>query len=177
MDLSNTTTYPDPDIEALVAEMDETVCQYRGFAPTTRTATEVVRVQAATQALVLAWPLVQSITSVTVDGDALDTDTYTLDGSVIYYDSTFSSSYPATVVYTHGATTVSDTLKRATALYVASVFKSEESGVSRDAISQNFDGVTTRYSTPDITAGRPTGWLEVDRLLNLLPDHRLPGIA
>lgn len=68
-------------------------------------------------------------------------------------------------------------LKRAAAEYVTAVLQSERSGQSRDVISQVGDGTTLRYSTPDWSLARPTGWLEVDRLLNSLPDYRLPGIA
>ena len=39
-------------------------------------------------------------------------------------------------------------------------------------IGQSFEGTYTRFSTPDWNAGRPTGYLEVDRLLNSLPDYR-----
>ena len=39
------------------------------------------------------------------------------------------------------------------------------------------DAGTTRYSTPDWNRGRPTGFLEVDRLLNSLPIFRPAGIA
>lgn len=73
--------------------------------------------------------------------------------------------------------TAPETLKRACTTYVEAVANSTRSGTSRDVIAQSIDGSWTRYSTPDWTAGRPSGWTEVDRLLNSLPDYRLPGIA
>lgn len=57
--------------------------------------------------------------------------------------------------------------------YVRSCALADQSTVPRDVISQSFgDGGYTRYSTPDWAAGRPTGYLEVDRILNGLPDRR-----
>lgn len=70
-----------------------------------------------------------------------------------------------------------ETILDACAEYVVSVVRNRSVGTSRDVIAQSFDGGVTRYSTPDWRAGRPTGYLEVDRLLNSMPDYRIPGIA
>lgn len=67
-------------------------------------------------------------------------------------------------------------LVRACRQYVRSCAMADNSNVPRDVIGQSFEGNYTRYSTPDKSAGRLTGYLEVDRLLNSLPDYRL-GIA
>lgn len=171
--------YSDTDIAELVTELEETVEEYRGVAFVTRTATEVHRVPRATCELVLHQPLVQAVTSLTIDGTVISSSLYEPDADegIIRYDSAFSPDYPATVVYTHGYTAVPARLKRATALYVQEVASLEASGTGRNLLSQNFDGGSTRYSTPDPMAGRPTGWLEVDRLLNMLPDYRIPGVG
>ena len=178
MDL-DAATYPDADIEALVAEFEEVFTDYRGVAPTPREITEVVTVPSVSSKLVLSWPVVSAVDSITVNAVELDADLYEFDGptGVITYQGAFSSLYPASVVYTHGLAAVPAALSRACARYVASVLKSEESGTSRDVLSSNFDGGTTRYSTPDKAAGRPTGWLEVDRLLNSLTNYKVPGVA
>lgn len=68
------------------------------------------------------------------------------------------------------------TLIRACREYVRSCALQTKSNMPRDVIGQSFEGTYTRYSTPDKAAGRPTGWLEVDRLLNSLPDYRI-GLA
>lgn len=81
-----------------------------------------------------------------------------------------------TLTYTHGTSTVPQRLIKACWLYVACTLQQELSGTSRDVISQAFDGATTRYSTPNKAEGRPTGWLDVDRLLNNL-STRIPGFA
>lgn len=83
-----------------------------------------------------------------------------------------ATSYPG-LVYASPPETILD----ACAEYVVSVLRGRSSGTSRDVIAQTFDGGMTRYSTPDWGAGRPTGYLEVDRLLNSLPDYRVPGIG
>jgi hypothetical protein len=48
----------------------------------------------------------------------------------------------------------------------------ERTATSRDTLSQSFEGGTTRYSTPDWNAGRPTGFLQIDADLNSERDHR-----
>jgi hypothetical protein len=66
-----------------------------------------------------------------------------------------------------------NTLLRACREYVRSCALADSSNVTRDVIGQSADGGYTRYSTPDMRAGRPTGYLEVDRLLNSLRDYRV----
>ncbi len=61
--------------------------------------------------------------------------------------------------------------------YVRATALASRSGVPRDVISQNIEGITTRFSTPDKHARRPTGYLDVDRLLNSLPNYRHPAVA
>lgn len=178
MDL-DATTYPDADLDALVSEFEEIAEQYRGVAYVSRTATEIHTSHTVSSVLVLRHPKATAVTSITVNGTALDSTLYRLETEtgIVRYDGVFSNYYPATVVYTHGFAAVPERLQRAAARYVAAVLRSEESGTSRDVLSQSFDGGSTRYATPDAAAGRPTGWLEVDRLLNSLDDYRTLGIA
>ncbi len=58
--------------------------------------------------------------------------------------------------------------------YVLCVLTARSSGASRNTLAESTETGTTRYSTPDWAAGRPTGFLEVDRLLNT---HDWCGIA
>lgn len=165
----------DDVIAELVAEFEEIVEDYRGHAWVPRTVTEVVEVTDRTARLVLDWPLVRSVTSVTINGTAVaaaNYDTAKRAGIITLAAGSASPEYPATVVYEHGLDAPSNALKRACALYVQRTAEAEKSGQGRDLIAQGIDGGTTRYSTPDKAAGRPTGWLEVDRLLNSLPDYR-----
>ena len=68
---------------------------------------------------------------------------------------------------------VDPVLARACREYVRASAVATRSNVARDVISQSVEGLTTRFSTPDKAAGRPTGYLDVDRLLNSLPDRRI----
>lgn len=78
-----------------------------------------------------------------------------------------------TVAYRHGLTSTPSVLLDACTEYVLAVCNSRASGVSRNTLSIATDAGTTRYSTPDWNAGRPTGFLDVDRLLDSLRDYRL----
>jgi len=79
----------------------------------------------------------------------------------------------ATSAFRHGLTSAPAALLDACTEYVLCVARSRASGVSRNTLSEATEVGTTRYSTPDWEGGRPTGWLEVDRLLNTLPDYRV----
>lgn len=83
-----------------------------------------------------------------------------------------TASVPLTVTYTHGYTAPTAILEAACAQYVSRKVAVTNSGTSRDVLSQNFDGGTTRYATPDWKAGRPTGFLDVDADLNAMRHNR-----
>lgn len=169
----------DAVVDGYVAEFEQVAEDYVDEAYQARTATEVHRVRSVTDTIALDRVNITAITSITTDGVALGASSYELDkleGIVRRTTGAFSPTYPATIVYTYGTSTVPEILKRACALYVQRVSEAEKSGQGRDLIAQGIDGGTTRYSTPDKAAGRPTGWLEVDRLLNVLRP-RIPGIA
>lgn len=169
----------DTVVDGYVAEFEQVAEDYIDEAYQARTATEVHRVRSDTTTIALDRTNATAITSITVDGLVLGADTYELDklaGIVRRTTGSFSPTYPVTIVYTYGTGTVPEMLKRACALYVQRVAEAEKSGQGRDLIAQGIDGGTTRYSTPDKAAGRPTGWLEVDRLLNVLRP-RIPGIG
>ena len=81
------------------------------------------------------------------------------------------------ITYEHGLDEVPEVILEACAEYVDAVTSALAAGTSRNVISQAFDGGTTRYSTPDWDAGRFTGWLEVDRLINSAKDYRPQGFG
>ena len=69
-------------------------------------------------------------------------------------------------------------LLRACREYVRACAIVDRGSVGREVIAQaDGAGGTTRFSTPDWDDGRPTGWSEVDRLLNTLEDHRCPSVG
>lgn len=184
--LEDTDAFPDARLAQLVAVFEQVAESYRGVAFTPRSATETVWLyRQACSLLSLSWPKVRSITSVTVDGTLIDADTYDLtDRGQVYSASGFYGT-TGTLVYSHGYDAPGGLTWPGAALlleacrqYVRSKAVLDRSKVGRDAISlAGPDGGTTRYSTPDVAAGRPTGYLVVDEYLNALPDHRIVGVG
>lgn len=161
------------EIGALIAEFVEIAERYRGVALDPRTTTDTFR-HPGDAVQLSRWP-VRSIASATADAAPVTVAdlTYTDTGLVAGFP---DNAETVTVTYSHGIDTPA-AAARACAEYVRAVALAERSGTSRDVIAQSFDGGMTRYSTPDWSRGRPTGFLEVDRLLDGLPDYRVPGVA
>lgn len=90
-----------------------------------------------------------------------------------------SVSGPTTIRYVHGHPRPPATLVAACKDYVRSKALERFGGnrIGRDVISSS-DGAggSTRYSTPDWSAGRPTGYFDIDRVLNSLGTP-LPGVG
>lgn len=130
---------------------------------------------------------IRAIRSLSLAGVAITdftTIAYTLSGALDWSYSTVSvpvsiTGIPRDIVagYEHGYDNPPDALRRACKQYIRAVLLSESSGVPRDVVYQSMDGMTTRYSSPDKEAGRPTGFIEVDRLLNSVIDERTPAIS
>jgi hypothetical protein len=186
--LGDDAQYDDDTLAGYVAEFEQTAEQYRGVAFTPRDCTEVLEVDWGSARLSLSWPKVRAVTSLTIDGVTVSPSSYRA-GAFPWIDSaggfTIAGGYRsglATVVYSHGynAPVATDPIGgkviAACVEYVKSVARARPQRVGREVIATGnvADGSFTRLSTPDWKAGRPTGWLEVDRLLNELPDHRYP---
>lgn len=180
-DIADTDKFPDDLLVDLIADFEKVAEQYRGIAYTTRTLTEtwIATYWNPLDTVSLSWPQVQSITSVTLDGQTLASGTdYLIEvsntGRYRLRRSWFVGWFGTLVVtYNHGCTTVPTTVMRALYDYVRAGAMQNKAGVPRDVISQTLPGGgSTRYSTPDITAGRPTGYIDVDRRLNSMPDFR-----
>jgi hypothetical protein len=181
--------YPDALLTALVAEFELVAEDYRGVAFTPRTAVETVAVVPGATLLTLSWPRVRSVASVVVDGVTVSSTLYRItDADSVQASTGFTAALgylpaQAVVTYDHGydiptATTMpGSVLLRACREYVRICAMADKSTVPREIIGTSADGVTNRYSTPNKAQGRPTGYLEVDRLLNSLPDHRIPVFA
>jgi len=170
--LSDAGKFPDELIDALVAEFEGIVERYRGVAFEPRVVTETVRIDRYTERVRLTWPLARDLTG-TVNDDPAD---WVHDGLFVW-GPVMSSGDIVSLTYTHGFDAPLLDVLRACRQYVRSSALAEQSSTGRDVISQTADGMTLRYSTPSVKDGRPTGWVEVDRILNTLPDFSLPGIA
>lgn len=174
--LQNTTTYSDAELDRLVSEFESIAERFRGVAFVPRTRTEVFTYPSSV-VLLGSQPL-RSITSFTVDGVAGTVANLTVDTSTgKIADGGWYGSKTLSVTYSHGLDSPDANILRACAEYCRAVAFSDRSGQGRDVISQSFDGGVTRYSTPDFARGRPTGYLEVDRLLTSVRDYRTTAVA
>lgn len=180
--LADTTKFPDVVLTDLVSEFEKIAEDYRGAAFETRTVTgEEHLVTRPRRTLGLGNVFVRTVTSLTVDGTSMTGGgaDYYIDkapGIIRFVAGLTGTNQTVLVSYTHSISTTATAypqLIRACREYVRSCALSDRSGVPRDVIAQSLDGGYTRYSTPDKDAGRPTGWLEVDRLLNSIPDYRI----
>lgn len=184
--LADSAKYSDVQIAAYVSEFEGIAEQYRGVAFTPRTALEKFTIYPGTTGVTLSWPRVRGLTAVSVDGTDVDPASYRLvPGGMVActFAFTISGQWPTglvTVSYVHGydIPTPADPLGAgviaACVEYVKSVAASRPQRSGREVIATGADGNWTRFSAPDAARGRPTGWVEVDRLLNNLPDHRTP---
>lgn len=168
-------------IDARIAAFEEIAEPYRGVAFTPRTATNVMVRGCDRTTLVLPHVKVSTPSAIAVDGVAL-TSGQLADVTVWGNEGTLErdagwSGTSVVLTYVYGYATPPAAVLDACTEYVLSTLRSRQSGVSRNVLSEATEAGTTRYSTPDWAAGRPTGWLEVDRLLNSLPDYRVPGLA
>lgn len=187
--LADQARFPDTLLEGYVAEFEQIAEECRGVAFTPRTASETHTIRLGASTIVLNRPRVRSITSVVVDGTTADSATYKVTEAGVVQSSTgfvIASAFPtseAVVTFDHGydvPTTTSNpgaALLRACKEYVRAVALTDRSNVGRDVIRQSAGDMTVQYSTPDASKGRPTGFLEVDRLLTSLPDYRIPAFA
>lgn len=124
----------------------------------------------------------RTIRSVTIDGVAYAASNFdfTDGGILIYVGNTFSKSKDGTrnitVGYEYGYDLPPAKIRREFLKCVRAEALALKSAVPNNAISQSFEGVTIRYSTPDPSNNRPTGILTLDPVL-VQYSERIPGIA
>lgn len=186
--LADDSQFPDSTLAGIVAEFEEIAEDYLNVAYTPRTVTETVTVS-RNASVVFLRPQVSAVSAFSLDGTAIAPTNYQLDtdtGAVVLA-SGWAGDVPApvsgpsystgslVVTYTHGYSTPTQRLLRGCTQYVRAVALSDRSGVARDVIARSVDGMTDRYSTPDPEKGRPTGFIEVDRLLSSMPRYLRAG--
>lgn len=169
------TSIEDEWLEDLVEEFEDIAERYLGVAYEERTETETFDL-CRSSIVVLKWAQVSEISAITVDDTAVDSDAYS-------FTDAYSLRFPwpqsgvLSVSYTHGFAAPTKPILRACREYVRACALADRSRVPRDAYASDVEGVTYRLSTPDFGAGRPTGFIEVDRLLNSVTSYRVPGVA
>lgn len=169
---------PDEALVELVAEFEVIAEEYIGVAYEERETVESFDLT-RTSIVVLKWPLVSSVDAITLDDETVDADCYTFtDGYSIRFPSPRTGVLA--VEYTHGLPEPTAQILRACREYVRSCALADRSRTPRDAYLQQGDGITFRLSTPDWDDGRPTGYIEVDRILNTAlktSGYRIPGVG
>lgn len=170
------TDYTDAIVDAAIAEFTEIATKYRGcnWEPTEH----VEQVQGTLGwTVALGWPLVSDVASVEADGVALDLTQLKINkrAGVLTGITWPSQVLDPVVTYTAGYDEFPPGLVRVAIEYARRTLKAESSGTSRDFRSQAFDGGTTNYVMPG--PRNPTGFLEVDRILNTFEDFRKIAFA
>jgi len=174
----------DERIAELVAEFEDIAERYRGVAFTPRSATISMDPRCRRP-----WRLghieVTAVTTVKIDGvDVADPSAGRLVPDRLGWLLVPSSTWtlPATsleISYTHGLSALPPAISRGCCFFVRREALAEASPSDGNSYSTtNADlGITVRESTADWARGRPTGWLDVDRQLNKVPDRRPRGMA
>lgn len=179
--LARLTTVDDDAIAGYVAEFEAVAEAYRGVAFTPRDQTDTFAASPPTATLTLTRPKVRAVTSATLNGAALQSTDYLVDrtAGLVLLGVPLPGGWPLAsieVAYSHGFDAPPPTLLRACRQYVRAVALRDQQAVERDVVAQGFEGGGyTRYATPG--PNNPTGFIEVDRLLNSLPDYRVGAVA
>lgn len=172
----SSTEFPDEWVDETVEVWEGMLEDHKGVAYTTRETVETVRVPGCTDRLVLAWPKVQSIVSVTVDGVTVDEGAYDLDlvHGILFYS--FAAETQVVVTYQHGYESTPALVKQATALFVEREASADRSGATRDYARLGFDGGSS--TIPIRTGGdNLTPYGDVNDKIRPLISYRIPGIA
>lgn len=181
-DLSSETNHPDATLAGLVAGFGRLATRARGCAFTTTETTETIARTTYSDTVLLRWPLAQEITTLTLDDVALTGTQYlNAEAGILRYVPGIGAG-ELVITYTHGFETPPEEIVRACRLYVwreAMADKNPNTGNTFSTTMQGPDGFpfTERQSTPDWSANRFTGWMDVDKILNQLDDYRTPGVA
>lgn len=179
-DLASESRFSDALLEGLVAEFELVAERYRGVAYTIREAVETHHVERPTRCLVLGHRKVRSVDLVEVDGEprSVNVQVDRPAGVVNFIGCTLHAGF-WTVTYQHGHETPPAAVLRACRLFVwREAMAQANPNTANTFLTSNTElGIVERASTADWGAGRPTGWMDVDRILNGLEDLRGGDLA
>lgn len=161
------------DLREKLTEFEDIAEEYCGVAFVRRYARDLLDGSGVSRVYVSRRPA-RSLLSVHVAGSSYSTSLFTLytHGVLDYLTGSFTSPTVSglniAVGYEHGLDRPPPKIVHAAKQWIRSTLFADRSGVGRDVLSitDTQTGGSTRYSTPDWDAGRPTGFLEVDRDLN-----------
>lgn len=173
--IGSASVYPDELLAPLIVTFAEKLERYTGRAWQPRQSRLVIDGRRRRSTTVrLDWPDVSALDEVTINGETFTGYSWTEGSSLV-------DDLPAgdlSLLYTHGPAEVAASTKALCALYVAyEAQAATETTQANSYMIVNADGTTERRSTPDDSAGRPTGWMAVDRQINMLPVRRRAGIG
>jgi hypothetical protein len=180
-DLGSPAKYPTQMLRDIRDEYETLIEQVCGIGFVPRYQRDVL-FGTGTQQIQLSQQRPSRIQSITVDGTAVLTSLvdFTLSGRLIYQANIWRQSYTGLrnviVNYEHGYTKPPPKLVREILKAIRMEAVSQQSTVQSNAISQTFDGMTIRFSTPNPKEGRPTGILTLDPVL-IEYSERLPVIG
>lgn len=166
----------------VVRDKVETAC---GVAFTPTTTVETVPVPGCGGRLLLEWPKIRSVTSITVNGTALAATDYVVDAKRGFITLRSTPAWDAVIVvtYVHGfdindSDGPSSVLKRMTAAYVDRLAAHARSSSTRDVRVEGMEsGASTVYVLPRPGTWQVTGFSEFDADLAGLPHYRRAGVA
>lgn len=180
--------FSDDLLAGLVAEFESTVERYRGIAYRERTRTIRPRLEYVRGVLVMRLRNIEvtEIAAITSSGAPV-ADPAAAEiipdrlGDLVVYAPLITAPRP-TVTYVHGHEEPTPGLLRACELYVlreALAWRNPADGDSYVTATQDIAGTqfVQRKLTADPNAGRPTGWIDVDKLMNAEPDRRPMGLG
>lgn len=176
-DLLDDSRFPDAELSALVEEFEHLAERYRGVAYEPRSSVEV-HPTAGDCTLILRHVKVRGEPTFEVDGSPVVVPHLSIDHDAGIVSGSFRH-HSVAITYEHGFDAPPPAAVRACGLYVwREAMSAANPNTSNSYMTSNADlGIVERASTADWSAGRPTGWLDVDRALNGLDDYRTGGYA
>lgn len=172
--VGSVTKYPDAALEDLIAAFERLAERFRGVAYEVREHTLYVP-EGHGPTVVLPWPMVAEVDEILVYDDEVTGFTLDAAAGILHGLPTHGALQ---ITYSHGMAETPPEVKRACALYVAREAQADTTATQDNAFAVIApDGSMERRSTPDWAAGRPTGWIDVDRILGALEDYRSGGLA
>lgn len=181
-DLDDASRFPASLIAQVRDEFEDTVERILGRAMVRRYSFETID-GTGTSELSVKYPWIQTVRSVSIDSVAKTASEFTghVGGWVDWSGGAFprpsSTSRNISIGYEHGEFDVCPPrLRREAIKCIRADLLSRTAKLPNQALSETFDGVTIRYSTPNPSEGRPTGVLSLDPVLVDL-GIRPPGLA
>lgn len=110
---------------------------------------------------------VSAVRAATIDGQTIDTSDLTiLAGCMVARSGGWSSGRPVTLHVEHGKASMPARLTREIVRAVRRDLLARGAQAPSDTLWETIEGQTVRYATPDARAGRPTGLLALDAVLD-----------